>query len=90
MLPLIASANRDESVFGKADQFVIDRNPNPHVAFGFGIHNCLGAHLARLEGQIAVASMTRHLKRIRYAEGESTVPGQLGGPGSLRVQVETI
>ena len=90
VLPLIASANRDESVFGKADQFVIDRNPNPHVAFGFGIHNCLGAHLARLEGQIAVASMTRHLKRIRYAEGESTVPGQLGGPGSLRVQVETI
>ena len=90
VLPLIASANRDESVFGKPDQFVVDRNPNPHVAFGFGIHNCLGAHLARLEGQIAVASMTRHLKSIRYAEGESTVAGQLGGPGSLRVKVETI
>lgn len=88
VLPLIASANRDESVFEHADQFVIDRQPNPHVAFGFGIHNCLGAHLARLEGQIAIASMTRHLNSIRYAEGEATVPGELGGPSSLRVKIE--
>jgi cytochrome P450 len=88
VLPLIASANRDESVFENADQFVIDRNPNPHIALGFGIHNCLGAHLARLEGQIAVASMTRHLKSICYADGESTVAGELGGPSSLRVKIE--
>lgn len=88
VLPLIASANRDESIFENADQFVIDRRPNPHIALGFGIHNCLGAHLARLEGQIAVASMTRHLKSICYAEGEKVIPGQLGGPSSLRVKVE--
>lgn len=88
VLPLIASANRDESVFENADRFVIDRTQNPHIALGFGIHNCLGAHLARLEGQIAVASMTRHLKSICYAEGESNIPGQLGGPSSLRVKIE--
>ena len=78
----------DEAVFDRADEFVIDRKPNPHVAFGFGIHNCLGAHLARLEGQIAVASMTRHFKSIRLAEGERPESGQLGGPDSLRVVIE--
>ena len=42
------SANRDESVFEKADEVVLDRKPNPHVGFGFGPHNCLGQHQARL------------------------------------------
>ena len=42
------SANRDESVFEKADEVVLDRVPNPHIGFGFGIHNCLGAPHARL------------------------------------------
>lgn len=88
VVPLIASANRDERVFEQADTFVIDRDPNPHVAFGFGIHNCLGAHLARLEGEIAVASMLRHLRSIRFADGEVPEPGQLGGPSSLRVVLE--
>ena len=43
-----ASANRDESVFAQADEFKIDRKPNPHVSFGFGEHLCLGAPHARL------------------------------------------
>jgi cytochrome P450 len=88
VVPLIASANRDEAVFEHADEFVIDRDPNPHVAFGYGIHNCLGAHLARLEGEIAVASMLQHLRSIRFADGEAPEPGQLGGPSSLRVVLE--
>lgn len=88
VLPLIASANRDENLFERADEFVIDRKPNPHIALGFGIHNCLGAHLARLEGQIAVASLTRMLSSMTYADGESVVPGELGGPSRLRVQIE--
>ena len=87
VIPLIASANRDERVFDRPDEFVIDRSPNPHVAFGFGIHNCLGAHLARLEGQIAIASLTRHMHGIRLADGEVSVAGQLGGPSSLRVKI---
>jgi len=89
VIPLIASANRDEEVFDRADEFVIDRSPNAHVAFGFGIHNCLGAHLARLEGEIAIASMVKHLGAIRLAEGEVPVSGQLGGPSHLRVRIES-
>ena len=46
---LYPSANRDESVFDAPYTFDIRRNPNPHVAFGFGTHFCLGASLARLE-----------------------------------------
>jgi cytochrome P450 len=47
----ISSANRDPEAFEHADTFDIRRDPNPHVAFGSGVHHCLGATLARLEGQ---------------------------------------
>src|SRR5712664_4795927 len=47
----ITSANRDPEVFAQADTFDISRDPNPHVAFGSGVHHCLGATIARLEGQ---------------------------------------
>jgi cytochrome P450 len=50
-----ASANRDEAVFGPdADQFRIDRHPNPHLSFGFGPHFCLGAALARIEARVVL------------------------------------
>lgn len=83
---LIGCANRDERVFERADEFVIDRSPNPHLAFGFGIHFCLGAHLARLEGQIAVACLARHFSSIRLASGLDPEDGSgLGGPKELPV-----
>ena len=44
------SANRDERVFPGADRFIADRSPNEHMGFGWGVHACLGAHLARLRG----------------------------------------
>jgi cytochrome P450 len=47
-----ASANRDESVFPHAMAFDIRRDPNPHLAFGHGVHFCLGANLARLEMRV--------------------------------------
>ncbi|MBN2825285.1 MAG: cytochrome P450 [Campylobacterales bacterium] len=50
---VIASANRDESIFENPDQFDITRLKNPHLAFGYGTHNCIGQHLARTEGLIA-------------------------------------
>lgn len=46
------SANRDETVFDDPQQFNIHRHPNPHLSFGMGVHFCLGAHLARLEGRV--------------------------------------
>jgi cytochrome P450 len=47
----ISSANRDPEAFAQPDRFDIARDPNPHVAFGSGVHHCLGATLARVEGQ---------------------------------------
>jgi cytochrome P450 len=53
VMVLLAAANRDRSVFGEdADLLVIDRDPNPHLAFGFGEHFCLGAPMGRLQGRI--------------------------------------
>jgi cytochrome P450 len=52
-----ASANRDEEVFDDPFAFRVDRRPNPHLAFGFGEHFCLGAHLARVE----IETVYRHL-----------------------------
>jgi cytochrome P450 len=52
------SLNRDEDVFGTdADSFVVERDPNPHVAFGFGQHFCLGANLARLEARLMLEEL---------------------------------
>ena len=51
---LLGSANRDEQVFDRADHLDVGRDPNPHLAFGAGIHFCLGAPLARLELQTSL------------------------------------
>ncbi len=61
----IGSANRDETKFERADEFVIDRDPNEHVAFGNGIHFCLGAPLARLEAAIGLRAVLKRLPNLR-------------------------
>ncbi|KEO84141.1 cytochrome P450 [Tumebacillus flagellatus] len=68
------SANRDEAKFPNADQFLVDRNPNPHLAFGWGIHFCLGAPLARLEGQIALKAIIERMPNIRFKAGTELQP----------------
>jgi cytochrome P450 family 109 len=65
----VASANRDEAKFTDPGTFVVDRKPNAHLAFGFGIHFCLGAPLARLEGQIVLRTLLERMKEIRFAAG---------------------
>ena len=67
IIPLIAAANRDETVFENSEQFDISRQPNKHLGFGFGIHYCLGAPLARLEGRIAIQSLVQGFPRLRLA-----------------------
>jgi len=67
VLAAIASANRDESQFLDADRLDITREPNRHVAFGLGIHFCLGASLARLEGQTAINALLARTRDLRLA-----------------------
>ncbi|NBB78977.1 MAG: cytochrome P450 [Verrucomicrobia bacterium] len=63
-----ASANRDAEVFEAPDEVRLDRKPNPHVAFGFGAHNCLGAHHARAIIQSLLQTLSRKIARIEILE----------------------
>jgi cytochrome P450 len=75
MIAWIGSANRDETQFPDAETFDIHRTPNRHIAFGHGIHFCLGAPLARLEGKIVLETMLERLpnmKRKQYVPLERT------------------
>lgn len=67
ILPVLLSANHDEAVFAAADQLDLARPNNRHVAFGHGVHYCVGAPLARLEGQIAIQTLLQRLPNLRLA-----------------------
>lgn len=78
VLAVLASANRDERQFKDADRLDLGREPNPHVAFGFGIHYCLGASLARLEGQIAIATLLRRIPNLKLSIPPDTLRWRRG------------
>ncbi len=63
----LVSANRDESKFPNAEEFRLDRTQNQHLSFGFGSHFCLGAPLARLEGQIAFEVLINRIANLQKA-----------------------
>ncbi|MFM8498197.1 MAG: cytochrome P450 [Planctomycetia bacterium] len=74
---ILGAANRDPRRFPDPDRFDVGRSPNPHLAFGAGLHQCLGALVARMEGRAAFARLAPHVSRLALAAaprwGENSV-----------------
>ncbi|MBT2396397.1 cytochrome P450 [Streptomyces sp. ISL-100] len=70
VLVATAAANRDPEIFPDPEQLVLDRPVNPHVGFGHGVHYCIGAHLARLELQVALERVLHRMPGLRFAVPE--------------------
>ena len=75
---VLASATRDEEQFPDAATFDISRSPNRHLAFGQGIHFCLGAPLARMEGAIAIGLLSHRFPHLRLAADPKDLPWRPG------------
>ena len=82
-------ACRDPQKFDRADEVVLDRAENRHVAFGSGIHRCIGSNLARLEMELALETWLRHIPEYSIAPGAdvSWSTGQIRGPRSIPIVV---
>src|SRR4029079_1520704 len=89
VLPSTTSANRDATVYREPDRLDLSRNPNPRLAFGHGVHRCLGAHLARVELRVAIGVLLARLPRLRLAVPLAELPWQtdrmIRGPRTLPV-----
>ena len=83
------SGNRDEEVFEAADDFRPERNPNRHLAFGYGAHLCLGQHLAKMEMRILWEELLPRLKSLEF-NGQPTraEAAFVGGPKRLPIRYE--
>jgi cytochrome P450 len=86
LLPFPA-ANRDPEVFDRPEEVIIDRQANRHVAFGAGIHRCLGSNLARLEMQVAITEMLARIPEfeLEHPDAVTWAGGQVRGPRHLPV-----
>jgi cytochrome P450 len=91
LLTMIGSANRDPRHFPNPNQFDIARDPNPHIAFGHGMHFCLGAPLARLEARIALTDFLARAKNFGLATNQPWEPRpgvHVHGPARLPIRFD--
>ena len=86
-LLLFGSANRDERQWDRADTLDISRNPAGHLAFGHGIHHCLGAALASLETRVALEELLPHLGAYDIDDSRATRVHSGNVPGFARLPV---
>ena len=87
VMAVMGAANRDPERFPDPDRLDIRRKDNRHVAFGFGAHFCFGAPLARMEGQIAFATVLQRLKNLRLKPGPVVWRDNLGLRGLKALSV---
>lgn len=87
VLCYIASANRDENKFEKAGVFDIHRQSNPHLSFGFGVHFCLGAPLARLEAEAALKGIVKTFSHLEPVGIEPIRNSVMYGLESLEAEI---
>jgi len=88
---MIGAANRDERVIAKPDQFDVRRTPNPHLAFGWGGHYCLGANLARMETRIAFEEIAKRLPEYHVSgPTERLYSGAFRGLLSVPIEFESV
>jgi cytochrome P450 len=88
---MIGAANRDERVIAKPDEFDVRRTPNPHLAFGWGTHYCLGANLARMEARIAFEEIARRLPDYHVSgPTERLYSGAFRGLLSVPIEFEAV
>ena len=76
-IALLGAANHDPEQFPQPDDFDITRSPNPHIAFSLGHHFCLGASLARMEGQVAISKFAQRFERFEVAADRLTYKDNL-------------
>ena len=88
MITVLRAANRDPSVYEAPEQFDITRKHVPHMAFGGGAHICIGAPLARMEGQVALWKLFERFPNLKLAEQEFTYRALPGFRGLERLLVE--
>lgn len=82
---VLTSANRDEEIFPAADEFILGRDPNPHIAFGHGSHKCAGQSVARLEMCVCVEALLAQTASFAPGEHETALHWPLYGPESLEL-----
>ena len=87
MLALLGSANRDPEVFTEPERFDLDRTDNPHLAFGRGIHFCLGAQLARIEAAAALRGLLGRFPEIRRVDSALRWRDNITVRGLARLEV---